>query len=563
MPVVKKQNVNRLPPVENHAKTSPEDDVWGMVETARMLVYGESGCLSGDTFISYQIRNKEGKMQNCKGGSLDHLYRRFHGLWTGGKGYYQRPQTKGSDYYVASVTDDGRIVRNLVTDVLDSGTKQVFEVVTENGFKIKATANHPFMVEDGYKELRRLIVGEEILVSPGKRLKRLNKIKRPHRPEVMVKYHPGQRVKIVEGYTYYRLTRSRLVYEANYNGMTPEDYRHVLNTASKEEIDNLWTVPEGAEIHHIDENPLNDKPSNLILAETSTEHQKKFHASTSLLRPGMSIYVVKDKIASITRLGTERVYDIKVADPFRNFVASGFAVHNSGKTTFAATFPGPILWLICSGGSKPGELRSINTSEYRKKITPRIITGSDQINYHLDHECKSGQFQTVVLDHASGLADLKLKEILGLDELPAQKGWGMATQSQYGQQALQLKETFRALLNLPGNVVIIAQQRTFGEESNSDVIKPVVGASLSPGVVSWLNPACDFVVQTYKRARLETITTEIAGKPVQTTKRGEGVEYCLRTGQHEVYTSKVRTPKRGLPECIVDPTYEKFFALLD
>jgi len=232
----------------------------------------------------------------------------------------------------------------------------------------------------------------------------------------------------------------------------------------------------------------------------------------------------------------------------------------SGKTTFAATFPGPILWLICSGGSKPGELRSINTPEYRKKITPKIIRSSDDIAEYLD---LAKNYKTVVLDHASGLADLKLKEILGLDELPAQKGWGMATQSQYGQQALQLKETFRALLNLPGNTVIIAQQRTFGEESNSDVIKPVVGASLSPGVVSWLNPACDFVVQTYKRARMETITTEIAGKPVQTTKRGEGVEYCLRTGQHEVYTSKVRTPKRGLPECIVDPTYEKFFALLD
>lgn len=236
----------------------------------------------------------------------------------------------------------------------------------------------------------------------------------------------------------------------------------------------------------------------------------------------------------------------------------------SGKTTFCSTFPDPILWLICSGGNRPGELRSIDTPENRKRITPRIVTDTAELRAMIaDHEA----FRTVVLDHASGLADLTLKEILGLDELPAQKTWGLAQQQQYGQQALKLKEMFRALLNLPRHVAIIAQERTFGggeEAGGSDILKPTVGAALTPSVTGWLNPACDFVVQAFKRARMERRVNKVGTKEIETWVRGKGVEYCIRTEPHDTYTTKFRLPKgRELPECIVDPDFDKLKQLID
>src|SRR5262245_47511388 len=97
----------------------------------------------------------------------------------------------------------------------------------------------------------------------------------------------------------------------------------------------------------------------------------------------------------------------------------------TGKTTLWATFPKPILCLVCSGGMRPGELRSIDTPEYRKTIDPRIVTSVAGIK-ELLKDAKS--FSTVVLDHVTGLQDLTLKEILGYAELPAQKGWGIAKQ---------------------------------------------------------------------------------------------------------------------------------------
>jgi hypothetical protein len=233
----------------------------------------------------------------------------------------------------------------------------------------------------------------------------------------------------------------------------------------------------------------------------------------------------------------------------------------TGKTTFAATFPGPILWLLCSGGNKPGELRSINTPEYRRKITPRIVSDTAQFG-KLTADARD--FATTVVDHGSGVADLVLKEILGIDEIPAQKTWGLASQQHYGQQALKVKEMFRALLNLPGNVVIIAQERTFGgDDAASDVIRPTVGPAFSPSVTGWLAPACDYVVQTFKRPVMVAKHNKVGNQTVTTYDRGKGVEYCLRVEPHDVYMTKFRVPGGIKTDVIVDPTYDKVLKVIN
>lgn len=245
----------------------------------------------------------------------------------------------------------------------------------------------------------------------------------------------------------------------------------------------------------------------------------------------------------------------------------------TGKTTFAATFPGPILWLICSGGNKPGELRSINTPEYRAKITPRIVSSTEEMGNYLQ---EAKEYATVVMDHASGLADLCIKELLGLDDIPISKyrragkgeSWSLVSQQQYGQMAIQCKEYFRSMLNLPGNIVIIAQERRYGgtdeTSADSELMAPTISAALTPSLTGWLAPACDYVVQTYKRPRIKrTMQEVIPGQKVEMEERLKGAEYCLRTGPHDVYQTKFRVPKgHVLPECIVDPDYDKFMAVL-
>jgi hypothetical protein len=74
-------------------------------------------------------------------------------------------------------------------------------------------------------------------------------------------------------------------------------------------------------------------------------------------------------------------------------------------------------------------------------------------------------FATVVLDHVTGLQDMVLKEILGLDEIPVQKSWGLATQQQYGTCILRCKELLSALLSVQANVILVAQEKDFNTDS--------------------------------------------------------------------------------------------------
>ncbi len=239
-----------------------------------------------------------------------------------------------------------------------------------------------------------------------------------------------------------------------------------------------------------------------------------------------------------------------------------YGLSGSGKTVMWSTFPGPILSIICSGGRKPGEMKSINTPELRSKITPAIITSIADCKELIDLAPK---YTTVVLDHASGLEDLALMEAMGVTELPAGKSFGMAKREHYGQASMQCKEILRALLSLDCHVVIVAQERAFtpNEDEPSEIIQTTVGASITPGLRRWLTPAADNVCQMFKRAKMETTTTKIAGKDIATTKRGKGVEYCLRTEPHEVYDSKIRTAHPDkLPDCITNPSFAKLMKVM-
>lgn len=57
------------------------------------------------------------------------------------------------------------IVPAIVTDVLPKGHQEVFEVTTRLGRRIKATSNHPFMTEHGWKKLGELRVGDKVVTA--------------------------------------------------------------------------------------------------------------------------------------------------------------------------------------------------------------------------------------------------------------------------------------------------------------------------------------------------------------------------------------------------------------
>jgi len=240
----------------------------------------------------------------------------------------------------------------------------------------------------------------------------------------------------------------------------------------------------------------------------------------------------------------------------------------TGKTTLWGTFPKPILAVICSGGRRSGELRSLDTAENRKYIKNVKLHEVQELRTITDHILQYGEYGTVVLDHASGFQDMALSEILGY-AVPEQKSWGLAQQQQWGQCSARCKELLKGFLSLRANTVIVAQERESKEEFDPDsMILPSVGAGLTPSLAGWLNTAVDYICNTYIRQRVIMKKVRIkAGNTTKEVKREEAirgeVDFCLRTAPHPIFVTKFRIPKgQQLPTQIVDPSYEKIMALI-
>ena len=292
------------------------------------MLYGEKSCLAGSTFIAYQVIKSDGKVCNTKGGTIEQLFNRFHGN-PKGKGAYIRPGMEDCHFTAPSLTDIGTISHNIVEDVWETGVQECFLVTTKNGHSIRATGKHRFYTGAAYVRLELLSVGNTVFVHNNTyRLKPdEDRYSNASRVYVNVKSHPVAGIKIVSGYRYHRLARARAVYEAYLNGI---DYFNYIERLNAGVIGGLIFLGSDQHVHHKDNDHTNDAIENLQLL-TSKEHGV-LHGAT---RPGVIFEAVADNIASIESVGELPTYDIQMRDPYNNFVANKFVVHNSGKSTIA------------------------------------------------------------------------------------------------------------------------------------------------------------------------------------------------------------------------------------
>lgn len=242
----------------------------------------------------------------------------------------------------------------------------------------------------------------------------------------------------------------------------------------------------------------------------------------------------------------------------------------TGKTRFLSTFPKPLLIVGAEDGTK-----SIKGREGIDFIKVILKGGAEDKSRNTDgciyldqlsdliEEVRSSHYQSVGVDTASALQELMMANILGLEELPAQKSWGMASRDQWGQCSLKMKTTLREFLKLSCHVVIIAHERSFGDDNESDLIAPTVGSALSPAVTGWLNGAVDYICQTCKVRRKKEVQVQVGNKTKTRIVDTDQIDYCLRVGPHLVYQTGFRVDEDVvLPDLIVNPTYDKIAELI-
>jgi hypothetical protein len=234
----------------------------------------------------------------------------------------------------------------------------------------------------------------------------------------------------------------------------------------------------------------------------------------------------------------------------------------TGKTRMIGSFheAGPLLHMICSS-NKTNEARSIRGIS---GIDVVEIKDPDDVSKLVRYAEKKG-YATVALDHLTEFGNLVLAKILKVDKLPEQASWGLASQQQYQQMSLQVKEHLRNLLDFSGNVLIAGQQRTYDmtEDSEGNPLLPYVSVATTPAVAGWVTPACDYIVNTFKQREQIVSNKKIGDKIKQTVTPGQ-VQYFARTGPSEIYVTKFRVPPgTDIPDSIMNPTYANMKYLLE
>lgn len=299
-----------------------------MIETGgTTALLWDPGCIYGDADM---VINRAGKTFHL---SLRDLVSRFNG---------ERPRANGQvngrawdpkiPTRVQHEAADGTIRLIEITSAWSSGIKQTYTVTTDSGRSIRATDEHPFLTDGGWKRLDELCPGTRVHVY-GQQKDRGRCIKQRYRERGGLRLHPHA-YKRDASRNPHRVAEHRLVIEAQMNGMTLEQWLAALRGESLN-LGSVAFLSADQVVHHRDGNPINNDPANLQVMTVDEHH--RHHADD-----GKTCHVLfktaLDVVVSVVPYGREETFDIEVNGEPHNFLANGFVVHNTGKTAATIDF---------------------------------------------------------------------------------------------------------------------------------------------------------------------------------------------------------------------------------
>lgn len=233
-----------------------------------------------------------------------------------------------------------------------------------------------------------------------------------------------------------------------------------------------------------------------------------------------------------------------------------YGVSGTGKTTFAASCPKPVLLIdIKEQGTasiigKDVDVIELNDWDKLAKLVAAI-----------DRNPMFRKYKTIIIDTITNAQEARIAKVTGSNTKSA---WGIP-QREWGRIAGDLKTLFFDLAELEGkNILFLAHVRTFGgdEEGEEEDISPERNARLMPSAVSTLNAICEFIGNTFIRVEIGKVKVRQGNKVI--TKKRRLYKYCMRIGPNPVYVTKIRKPTDlVIPEWIEDPTWEKVCSYME
>ena len=322
------------------------------------------GCLSGQTIVSV---NRGGGNRKY---TLEKAYIGFNRLDPRGNCGWE------TDSYIRSYDEEKKEFRlNKVKAILFKGEKDTIEIKAKVGkkiYKIELTPDHELIKANGeWTEAGKLKIGDMILTN-GKRLKYCSvcKKKTEHASRRAKKFPGRCRVCIYKDFRqnfvkesgiidkdgYIRIGGTSrhpfctgsiknggkycyqhvLMMEASLNNLSYNEWLSIIRN-NKFNRSHVFIDSEVKSVHHINGIRTDNGINNLKLLSIK-EHMTMEGKQHTYLNLKDTFIPREAKVISIKPKGVQKVYDIVMEDPHRNFIANGIVVHNCGKTLQALAY---------------------------------------------------------------------------------------------------------------------------------------------------------------------------------------------------------------------------------
>lgn len=245
----------------------------------------------------------------------------------------------------------------------------------------------------------------------------------------------------------------------------------------------------------------------------------------------------------------------KVQDIERTASYAIYGRAGSGKTTFASSFPKPLLLLDIKdrGTDSIIDVKGVDVIE---------IEDLDDIEdiYYMLRENKQ-KYKTVVFDTVTEMQKIVMKHVVMSKSKNKRKvdedrigDWGTMARKDWGEVAGIMNKWITDFRDLNMEVVFLAQERTKGtgdEDDDDNQITPEVGPAVMPSIATTLNAAVNVIGNTFIAMKKKTIV-----KGAKKTQKEEPV-YRLRIGPNPIYATKFRKPKSAeMPPYLEDAVFE-------
>lgn len=296
----------------------------------KFLLADEQGCIDGDMIVSYNV---SGASKTC---SLSELYT-----------VYSKSKVKNK--FKVRCLKDGFFGLSPILDVVFSGKKDVFKVTLENGKSVNATFDHEVLTDNGFTCVCNLKVGDMVATN-GDVLKCIecgstdNII--TYKYSKFVGYCKKCMYKLRDG----KLCKGDQVYKhigtdgyVYLYGRKFRDHPRYTSIGLLEHVyvaENMLGRPLNSDeqVHHKNKIRTDNRPENLQVLnkrDHSLIHNCETHFHKDFIhRNGNEVIMIPkySPVVSIEFVGEKDTYDIKMSDPYHNFIANKIVVHNCGKS---------------------------------------------------------------------------------------------------------------------------------------------------------------------------------------------------------------------------------------